>query len=112
MDRPVPPDLTPIPFEGRAVVRGNTLRIEGKARYPNDFSTASLEPLAGVPLPSPAWLAFALEFHRDKEPFCDLDLIGPVVHYSRVKWLARIEMVRVYVTPDMHEDIRVEQQPG
>jgi hypothetical protein len=31
---------------------------------------------------------------------------------SRLRWPARIEVIRVYVTPDSHEDIRVQQQPG
>jgi hypothetical protein len=102
-------NLPPIPFAGRAIVRGDTLQIEGRARYPNDFSTATLEPVFDMPLASVACQAFALVFHRDKEPHCGPDLIGPVVYFSRAAGLSRIEVVRVYVTPDLHEDIRVER---
>ena len=99
---------TPIAFAGRAVCRNGVLRIEGKARYPNDFSTATLEPLSEVPA-SPTRQAYALVFHRDKEPYCGPDLIGPVIYVSRAKELARIEVVRVYVTPDSYEDIPIER---
>ena len=99
----------PIPFAGRATFRNGTLRIEGQARYPNDFSTATLEPLPGTPSSSPVLQAFALAFHRDKEPFCDVEGIGRVVYFSRAPGLARLEVVRVYVTPDWHEDIPIER---
>ena len=98
-----------IPFAGRAVFRSGTLRIEGSVRYPNDFSTATLQPLFDVPLASSTCQAFAVVFHRDKEPYCGPDLIGPVVYVSRAAGLARIDTVRVYVTPDLYEDIRVER---
>jgi hypothetical protein len=75
---------TPISFEGQAIFRDGTLRVEGRARYPNDFTTATLE------------------------PFCGPDLIGPVVYFSREAGLARVEVIRVYVTPERYEDIRVE----
>jgi hypothetical protein len=101
--------MTPIPFAGRAVFSGGTLRIEGSARYPNDFSTATLQLLADVPLPSSTCLAFAVVFHRDKEPYCGPDLVGPVVYTSQAKGLAQVDMVRVYVGPDAFEDIRVER---
>jgi hypothetical protein len=102
-------DLTPIPFAGRATFRAGTLRVEGRVRYPNDFSTATLEPLRDVPLASPTCLALAVVFHRDKEPYCGPDLIGPVVCSRRMAGLARIDSVRVYVTADRYEDIRVER---
>jgi hypothetical protein len=75
-------DSTPIPFSGRAIFRDGTLRVEGQARYPNDFSTATLEPLPGAPSDSSTLRAYSLAFHRDKEPFCGPDLIGPVVFQS------------------------------
>jgi hypothetical protein len=53
--------------------------------------------------------AFALAFHRDKEPFCDVEGIGPVVYVSRAAGSARLEVVRVYVTPDWYEDVPVER---
>ena len=102
-------DLTPIPFAGRALWRGGTLHIEGRVRYPNDFSTATLEPVLDVPLASSTWRAFAVAFHRDKEPYCGPDLMGPVVYVSRAEELRQLEVVRVYVTPDSFEDIPVER---
>jgi hypothetical protein len=104
------PDLTPIPFGGRAILRGGTLRVEGRARYPNDFSTATLRPLDDPAVASVTSRAFAVVFHRDKEPYCGPDLIGPVVYSSRAEGLAGIDVVRVYVTPDSYEDIRVERR--
>lgn len=103
------PNVTPIPFAGRATFRGGTLRVEGRARYPNDFSTGTLEPLFDVPVPSSTFQAFAVVFHRDKEPFCGPDLVGPIVYYSQAEGVARIDVVRVYVTPHQYEDIRVER---
>jgi hypothetical protein len=104
-----PDGIAPIAFAGRATFRDGVLRVEGRARYPNDFSTATLEPLPGAPAVSPALQAFSVVFHRDKEPFCGLDMIGPVVYYSRAPGLARLKTVRVYVTPDRYEDIHVER---
>jgi hypothetical protein len=83
--------------------------VEGRARYPNDFSTATLEPLPDAPSASSACPAFAVVFHRDKKPFCGLDRIGPVVYFNRAPGLARAEVVRVYVTPEQYEDIPVER---
>ena len=108
-DRPVSADFTPIPFAGRAFLRRGTLRVEGRARYPNDFSTATLEPIVDGPLTSSTCRAFAIAFHRDKEPYCGLDLIGPVVYVGRAEGVTQIEVVRVYVTPDSYEDIHVER---
>jgi hypothetical protein len=98
-----------VPFAGRAIFRDGTLRIEGRARYPNDFSTATLEPLPRAPSASPAFQAFSVVFHRDKEPFCGLDRIGPVVYFSRAPGFAMLEVARIYVTPESYEDIRVER---
>jgi hypothetical protein len=108
-DQPLSAIFEPIPFAGRAVFRHGTLRVEGRARYPNEFSTATLEPLPSAPSDSSALQAFSVVFHRDKEPFCGLDRVGPVVYFSRDPKLARLEIVRVYVTPEWYEDIRVER---
>ena len=65
----------------KAEFEGSTLHISGVAKYPNDFSTASLERVdshAGSKV-----VSYRVVFHRDKEPFCDLDLIGPVHYYER-----------------------------
>ncbi|HEX5575640.1 MAG TPA: hypothetical protein VFX42_07175 [Gemmatimonadales bacterium] len=53
--------------------------------------------------------AFSVVFHRDKEPFCGPDLIGPVVYFSQAPGLAELDVVRVYVTPEWYEDIRIER---
>jgi hypothetical protein len=107
MDQPT--DSAPVPFAGRATFRDGTLRVEGRVRYPNDFSTATLEPIAGEPSASSGVQAFAVAFHRDKEPFCGLDRIGPLVYFSQAASLARVEIVRVYVTPERFEDIRIQR---
>jgi hypothetical protein len=55
------------------------LHISGVAKYPDDFSTASLERIglqAGV-------VSYRVVFHRDKEPYCGPDLIGPVHYFER-----------------------------
>ena len=102
-------DFTPVPFGSRAIFRDGTLRIEGRARYPTDFSTATLKPLFDMPLASARCQAFAVVFHRDKEPYCGPDLVGPVIYFSQAPGLAWLDLVRVYVTPDSFEDIRVER---
>lgn len=58
---------------------------------------------------TPPRQVFDLVFHRDKEPYCDADLIGPVVYEGRSSALAVGEVVRVYVTADLYEDVRVER---
>ncbi len=65
-----------------AELEGNNLWIQGSATFPNDFCTASLtrEPYS---LLDGDTLTFKLSFHRDKEPFCGPDLIGPVHHFER-----------------------------
>jgi hypothetical protein len=75
----------------------------------HDFSTATLEPLSHGPSASSGVQAFAVVFHRDKEPFCGLDRIGPVVYFSQAASMARAEVIRVYVTPERFEDIRVQR---
>jgi hypothetical protein len=103
---------SPVAFAGRAIYRDGTLRVEGRARYPNDFSTATLEPRPDESTGASSRRAFSLVFHRDKEPYCDAGLIGPVVYYSyysRSAALASVDVIRVYVTPEQYEDIRVER---
>jgi hypothetical protein len=58
------------------------LKIHGKARFPNDFSTSSLK-RRQYSLADKDTLTFDLLFHRDKEPYCDRNLIGPVQHFER-----------------------------
>jgi hypothetical protein len=68
-----------------------------------------LEPLSTGTSASSGVQAFAVVFHRDKEPFCGLDGIGPVVYFSQAASLAGVEVVRVYVTPERFEDIRIQR---
>ena len=49
--------------------------------FPNGFSTASLRREDAVD--DPDTVTYRLVFHRDKEPFCDKDLVGPVHHWER-----------------------------
>ena len=60
------------------------LLISGSAtKFPDDFSTATLVRLPDDPR-YPEVLIYEVGFNRDKEPFCDLDLIGPVHYYEQV----------------------------
>jgi len=43
--------------------------------FPNDFSTSTLTRIEGE-----SGLSYRIAFHRDKEPYCNNELIGPV-HY-------------------------------
>lgn len=61
---------------------GSSLSIRGSATFPNDFSTASLR-RQQYTLRDGDTLTFMLSFHRDKEPFCGPDLVGPVHHFER-----------------------------
>jgi hypothetical protein len=60
---------------------GSSLTIRGSATFPNDFSTASLR-CQQYSLQDSDTLTFLLSFHRDKEPFCGPDLVGPVHHFE------------------------------
>ena len=65
----------------KAVWEGRVLHISGTTdRFPNDWSTASLRREHSDR--GDATVRYTLEFHRDKEPFCDKDLVGPVHHYE------------------------------
>lgn len=65
-----------------AVMQGGALLVRGKARFPNDFSTASLT-RRQYSIADGDTLTFDLVFNRDKEPFCGPDLIGEVTHFER-----------------------------
>ena len=65
-----------------AVWEGSSLSIRGSATFPNDFSTASLKREQHSLLNGDT-ITFKFSFHRDKEPFCGPDLIGPVRHFER-----------------------------
>lgn len=69
------------PPSWKAEFEGNTLHISGVAKYPNDFSTASLERVTSDT--SSEVVSYRVVFHRDKEQFCSPDLIGPVHHFER-----------------------------
>jgi len=65
-----------------AELDGSSLTIRGSATFPNNFSTASLR-RQQYSLADGDTLTFLLSFHRDKEPFCGPDLVGPVHHFAR-----------------------------
>jgi len=70
------------PSSWKAEFEGNVLHISGVAKFPNDFSTASLERVdsnAGHGV-----VSYRVVFHRDKQPHCGPDLIGPVHHDERL----------------------------
>jgi hypothetical protein len=48
--------------------------------FPNDFSTASLQ--RADARDDPETVIYRLLFHRDKEPFCDKNRVGPVHHWE------------------------------
>lgn len=67
----------------KAQFEDGLLHIAGDATlYPNDYSTASLARQPDDPS-EPGLLVYRVVFHRDKEPFCDPDLIGPVHYYEQ-----------------------------
>jgi hypothetical protein len=73
--------MSTIPPSWKAEFDGGTLHISGVVEFPNDFSTASLERVdshVGSEV-----VTYRVVFHRDKEPYCDPDLIGPVHYYER-----------------------------
>jgi hypothetical protein len=70
-----------IPPSWKAEFEGGALHISGIVRYPNDFSTASLERVDSHA--DPGVVSYRVVFHRDKEPFCGTDLIGPLHYYER-----------------------------
>ena len=60
------------------------LHISGSATtFPNEYSTATLARQPDDP-DFPELLVYRVVFHRDKEPFCDADLIGPVHYFERL----------------------------
>ena len=79
----------------QAQFEGGTLHISGTAKYPNDFSVAGLERVT-VQTSEPGVVVYQIVFHRDKEPYCGSDLIGPVHHFER-HLPAGITRIRVMV---------------
>ena len=60
---------------------GHVVHISGVTdRFPNSFSTASLKRIDSQ---SAGSVAYQIEFHRDKEPFCGPDLVGSVHYYEQ-----------------------------
>lgn len=73
---------------------GDVLHISGVTdRFPNTFSTASLK---RIDSPSAGAVSYQIEFHRDKEPFCDPDLVGPV-HYFEQAFPSDVRLVTISV---------------
>jgi len=73
--------LSTIPPPWKAEFEGRTLHIYGVVKYPNDFSTASLERVDAHG--EPDVVGYRVVFHRDKEPFCGPDLMGPLHYIER-----------------------------
>lgn len=71
--------------------------------FPNDFSTASLR-REDAP-DDPDAIAYRLVFHRDKEPFCDKNRVGPV-HYWEPSVPAGVRRIRI-VFPDGRGGVEV-----
>ncbi|MGH2829971.1 MAG: hypothetical protein ACRDJM_05760 [Actinomycetota bacterium] len=64
----------------KAEWEGDVLHISGVTdAFPNDFSTASLRHIST----DSHIAAYIVVFHRDKEPFCGPDLVGPVHFFER-----------------------------
>jgi hypothetical protein len=81
---------------------GGTLHVSGSAtKYPNDFSTATLVRRPDDPA-QPDVLIYEVTFHRDKEPFCGPDLVGPV-HYFESAVPAGKRRVRVIASEGTFE---------
>jgi hypothetical protein len=74
--------MKPSSKEWSAERQGSHLSIEGRATFPNDFSTARLR-RKPYSLLDGSTLTFTLSFNRDKEPFCGANLIGGVRHLER-----------------------------
>jgi len=73
--------MTDIPPSWKAEFLDGFLHISGVATYPNDFSTATLERVHSNS--NSDILTYRVVFHRDKEPFCGPDLIGPVHYFEK-----------------------------
>jgi hypothetical protein len=71
---------------------GEVLHITGIAQFPNQFSTAGLERLKNS---SADCISYRLTFYRDKEPYCDMNGIGPVHHYER-HVSSEIQKIRIH----------------
>jgi hypothetical protein len=75
--------LSPLRPRWEAHYDRGALHIAGSAtRYPDDSSTASLAREPDDPS-APELLVYGVVFHRDKEHFCDVNLIGPVHYFER-----------------------------
>ena len=86
----------------KAAWEDDTLHISGKTDlFPNEFSTSSLEKIDDLGL-----LAYRIAFYRDKEPFCDSDLVGEV-HYFETNFPSNIHTVRIYALGEDYVEISV-----
>ena len=65
-----------------AVWEKDILHISGITdRFPNDFSVGTLQRVGHDE--SSGTVTYRLVFNRDKEPYCDKDLVGPVHYFER-----------------------------
>jgi len=88
----------------RADWEAGGLHISGMTDlFPNDFSTASLHREDALQYPDT--VTYRLVFHRDKEPFCDKDLVGPV-HYWEASLPAGVHRIRI-IFPDERGGVEI-----
>ena len=99
----------PIPFDGSAEWVDGSLCVLGKARFPSEFCTATLEPAPELALPGTArdTLVMRISFGRDKEPFAGPDLVGTVAYYAHGALARRARRVQVHVAPGHVEELPI-----
>ena len=91
------PSIMTIEDSWRADWEAGGLHISGMTDlFPNDFSTASLH--CADARDDSETVTYRLLFHRDKEPFCDKNRVGPV-HYWEASVPAGVRRIRI-VFPD------------
>jgi len=87
----------------KAVWENDVLHISGITDlFPNDFSTSDLERLEDTDNK----LTYKIIFHRDKEPFCDKDLVGPV-HYFESDLPKNIKKLKIISKDNEYVEITV-----
>jgi hypothetical protein len=69
--------------------------------FPNEFSTSSLERIE-----NDGDLLYKIVFHRDKEPFCNSDLVGPV-HYFESNLPKGIKAIKIMDGKNDHVEIPI-----
>jgi len=98
-----------VPFAGVAWMDSDSFHIEGTVRYPDRFSVGTF-----VPRPvadGDTAFEFDLQFNRDKEPYCDAELIGKAVfHRCDVTVPDTVDWIRVYLSDEHVEKMSLERR--